>query len=190
MIAGWSFAQTVSLHGTVTDPTGAVVRKSTVTITDSSGVTRSALSDRNGNYSFAELAPGSYALQATAPDLVLPEPIRVTLWSRVQTINLTLKVQAAKQNINVEEQTGPTVSTENSSNASSIVLHGKDLESLGDSQEDLATDLQTIARNVCGPRRDTCSSGQNDQLACNWLPRRRWHCNSAQDWPTSILISL
>jgi Carboxypeptidase regulatory-like domain len=151
MIAGWSFAQTVSLHGTVTDPTGAVVRKSTVTITDSSGVTRSALSDKNGNYSFAELPPGSYALQAAAADLSLPEPMRVTLWGRVQTINLTLKVQAAKQNINVEEQTGPTVSTENSSNASSIVLHGKDLESLGDSQEDLATDLQALAGPSAGP---------------------------------------
>jgi hypothetical protein len=148
---GTCFAQTASLHGTVTDPTGAVVPNATVTITDSSGTTRSAVSDKNGNYSFVELPPGSYTLQASAPDLALPEPIPVTLSGRAQTVNLTLKVQAAKQNVNVEEQTGPTISAENSSNASSTVLEGKDLEALGDSQEDLATDLQALAGPSAGP---------------------------------------
>ena len=145
------FAQTASVHGTVTDPTGAVVASATVTLTDSSGATRSVASDKNGSYSFGGLSPGSYALQASAPDLTLPEPIAVTLSRRAQTINLTLKVQATKQNVNVEEQTGPVVNPENASNASSIVLQGKDLEALGDSQEDLATDLQALAGPSAGP---------------------------------------
>jgi hypothetical protein len=67
------------------------------------------------------------------------------------TINLILKVEAAKQNINVEEQTGPTLSAENGNNASALVLQGKDLETLGDSQEDLATDLQALAGPSAGP---------------------------------------
>ena len=41
-----AFAQTASLRGTVTDPTGAIVPNATVTITDSSGIARSALSDQ------------------------------------------------------------------------------------------------------------------------------------------------
>jgi hypothetical protein len=151
IISVTAFAQSASLHGMVTDPTGAVVPNATVTITDASGVARSALSDRDGNYSFPQLLAGSYTLQAFAPDLALPEPMPVTLSGRSQTINLALKVQAAKQNVNVEEQTGPTVSAENSSNASSIVLQGKDLESLGDSQEDLAADLQALAGPSAGP---------------------------------------
>lgn len=148
---GTCFAQTASLHGTVTDPTGAVVPNATITVTDASGVSHTAVSDKNGSYSFAGLLPGSYTLQGSAPDLALAEPTPVTLSGRAQTINLTLQVQAAKQNVNVEEQTGPTVSAENSSNASSIVLQGKDLEALGDSQEDLATDLQALAGPSAGP---------------------------------------
>jgi hypothetical protein len=144
-------AQSAVLHGTVTDPTGAVVPNANVTITDSSGATHSAASDNNGNYSFVGLPPGSYTLQASAPDLGLPEPTPVTLSGRGQTMNLTLKVQVAKQNVNVEEKTGPAVSVENSGNASSTVLQGKDLEALGDSQEDLATDLQALAGPSAGP---------------------------------------
>jgi len=151
VIPGTVFAQTASLRGTVTDLTGAVVPNATVTITDASGVAQSALSDRNGNYAFFLLAPGRYILQASAPDLALPEPIPLTVSGRPQVINLTVKVQVAKENITVEDQSGPTVSAENTSNASSIVLQGKDLESLGDSQEDLATDLQALAGPSAGP---------------------------------------
>jgi hypothetical protein len=146
-----AFGQTASLHGTVTDTTGAVVPNATITVTDGSGVAQSAFSDRNGNYSFPQLAPSTYALDASAPDLALPEPISVTVSGRPQVINVTLKVQVAKQNITVEDESGPTVSAENSSNASSIVLQGKDLESLGDSQEDLAADLQALAGPSAGP---------------------------------------
>lgn len=145
------FAQTISLHGTVTDPTGAVVPNATVTITGSSGTARSALSDKSGNYSFVGLPPGSYTLLASAPDLILPGPIAVTLSARAQTVNLTLKVQTEKQNINVQEQTGPTISAENTSNASSTILQGKDLDVLGDSQEDLAADLEALAGPSAGP---------------------------------------
>ena len=149
--SGAGFAQTASLHGTVTDPTGAVVANAHVALTDSLGRIRYAVSDKNGSYSFDQVPTGSYTLQASAPDLALPEPMPVTLSGRPQTINLSLKIQAAQQNINVQEPTGPTISVESSSNASSMVLEGKDLETLGDSQEDLATDLQALAGPSAGP---------------------------------------
>lgn len=146
-----ALAQTASLHGLVTDPTGAAVQNATVMITDSAGVSHSAVTDRNGNYFFQQLAPGNYTIQAFAPDLALPQPMAVTLPTQAQLINLALKVQVEKQNINVEDQTGPTISAENSNNASSVILQGKDLESLGDSQEDLAADLQALAGPSAGP---------------------------------------
>ena len=133
------------------DPTGAVVPGASVLITNSAGSTRTAISDKNGAYSFADLSPGAYTLQASAPDLALPAPVSVTLGVRGQLINLTLAVQVAKQNVDVQEETGPTISAENAGNASSIVLEGKDLEALGDSQEDLATDLQALAGPAAGP---------------------------------------
>lgn len=144
-------AQTASLRGTVSDPTGAVVPNATVTLSGTSGRIHSTISDKNGNYSFTQLPIGNYTLAASAPDLALPEVIAVTLSGRSQMVNLTLKVQAVRQDVNVEGQTGPTLSAENSSNASSIVLRGNDLESLGDSQEDLATDLQALAGPSAGP---------------------------------------
>lgn len=149
--AGEITAQSASLRGAVTDPTGAVVPNAIVTVTDASGAAQSVASDKNGTYSFTRLPPGAYTLQASAPDLALPEPVPVTMAGRTQVINLTLEVRAAKQNINVEDQTGPTVSVENTNNASSTVLQGKDLEELGDSQEDLAADLAALAGPSAGP---------------------------------------
>lgn len=149
--AATGLAQTASLHGAVSDPTGAVVLNATVTLTDASGRTHSTISDKNGNYSFTQLPFGNYILRASAPDLGLPEGIQVTLSARSQTLNVTLRVQAEKQNVNVEGQAGPTLSPENSNNASSIVLRGNDLDSLGDSQEDLATDLEALAGPSAGP---------------------------------------
>jgi len=48
-------------------------------------------------------------LQASAPDLALPALIPLTSSGRSATINLILKVEAAKQNINVAEQTGAQI---------------------------------------------------------------------------------
>lgn len=149
--AGTGFAQSGQLKGTVSDPSGAVVPNATVTVTASSGVALFSLSDKNGDYVFVGLVPGSYTLQVTAPDLALPEPVRISWTGRPQTVNLSLKLQVEKQNVTVQEQTGPTVSVENTSNASSTVLQGKDLEALGDSQEDLATDLAALAGPSAGP---------------------------------------
>ncbi|MBV8052996.1 MAG: TonB-dependent receptor [Acidobacteriaceae bacterium] len=143
--------QTVAVHGTIIDPTGAVVPNATVTITATSGVTHTTASDRNGNYFFSQLKPGNYTVQASAPDMALNEPILLTLSSQSEVLNLTLKVQATKQNINVEDESGPKITAENSGNASSVVLQGKDLDALGDSQEDLAADLQALAGPSAGP---------------------------------------
>jgi len=54
-----------SLIGTVTDQSGAAVAGAKVTITDeSSGLTRTTESDKNGEYNFSQLNPGTYRLEA------------------------------------------------------------------------------------------------------------------------------
>lgn len=50
------------VHGTVVDPTGAVIPSAKITITDSSGKAQNATSDANGLFC-AKLAPGSYKIQ-------------------------------------------------------------------------------------------------------------------------------
>jgi len=144
-------AQNATLRGTVSDQTGARVSGATVTLEDASGTPRNVLSDQNGNYSFLQLVPGNYLLQASAPGMGTKEPLSLILKPGAQTASLTLRVQAEKQKVEVEEQIGPSISTENVNNASSITLRGDDLQSLGDSQEDLAQDLQALAGPSAGP---------------------------------------
>lgn len=143
--------QNATLRGTVTDPTGARVPRATVTLSDGSGNPQTVTSDPNGTYSFPPLAPGTYSLEASAPGMGLEKPSSVTLKAGVQSVNLTLRVQSEKQKVDVEEQSGPTLSPDNVSNANSVTLRGHDLQSLGDSQEDLAQDLQALAGPSAGP---------------------------------------
>src|SRR5664280_642477 len=59
------FAQTTSLSGTVSDPTGAVIPKATVTVTNTqTGAKRTDTSDAQGRYTIPQLPPGTYSLMA------------------------------------------------------------------------------------------------------------------------------
>ena len=54
---------TARLAGTVTDPSGAVIPRAALSATNAStGVITKTRSDSNGNYEFAQLAPGTYTL--------------------------------------------------------------------------------------------------------------------------------
>jgi hypothetical protein len=58
---------TANIHGTVADPSGALVQSAVVTVKQvETGFTRSAISDANGSYSLLELPLGSYRLEVTA----------------------------------------------------------------------------------------------------------------------------
>jgi len=144
-------AQSAMLRGTVADQTGARVAGATVTITDASGSAHMAQSDQKGAFSFTQLAPGMYRVEAAAPAMSLEQPLSVILKAGAQNLDLVLLVQGTKQQIEVQSQSGPTISAESVNNASSIVLRGRDLQSLGDSQEDLSQDLQALAGPSAGP---------------------------------------
>src|SRR5271168_4202266 len=59
---------TAELHGTVNDPSGAVIPNAAITIVDASkGFSRSTTSDGQGNYQLLLLPPGTYVVTATAP---------------------------------------------------------------------------------------------------------------------------
>src|SRR5258708_1913162 len=91
------------------------------------------------------------SVRAFAPDLALLQPAKIALKSGAQILNLQLRVAMALQNVAVQENTGPTVSTEASNNASAIILRGSDLDALADNPTDLAADLQALAGPSAGP---------------------------------------
>ena len=124
--------------------------RATVTLTGSSGMTETTTTSNDGWYSFRGLIPGKYTVQASAPQLQ-EQPLAIILKEGLQVLKLELKVAATQQRMNVQEDSGPALSTDSASNASALVLQGKDLDALADDPEDLAADLQALAGPAAGP---------------------------------------
>ena len=146
-----AFAQTVSVRGQITDESGAVIPGAKVVLRGPGGAVKTANAGADGSYSFAGLTPGEHEMQASAPELAMPRPIRVTLRAGNQVLNLQLKVAATAQQVTVRENAGPAVSADPSNNASALVLRGDDLQALADDPDDLAADLQALAGPAAGP---------------------------------------
>ncbi|MBZ5624715.1 MAG: carboxypeptidase regulatory-like domain-containing protein [Acidobacteriia bacterium] len=145
------FSQTATLRGQVTDQSGAIVPKATVTLTAADGKVQTTTADSGGGYSFAGVAPGNYTVQAAAAQLAQPQASRIALKPGPQTLNLNLKVASMTERVTVQENGGPTVSTAAANNASAVVLTGDDLLALSDNPDDLMADLQVLAGPAAGP---------------------------------------
>jgi len=144
-------AETASVRGRVLDPSGAMVPRATVTLKDSAGATTTATTGNDGWFSVDAIAPGEYKVVASAPNLEQAQPLQISLKPGRQVIRLQMRITAVKQQTTVQDTGQGGVSTEAASNASALVLRGKDLEALGDSPEDLSTDLQALAGPSAGP---------------------------------------
>jgi hypothetical protein len=144
-------AQTGTLRGQVTDQSGAVIPGASVTLTGAAGLVKTTAADDHGRYVFADLVPGDYVLQVSAPQLVLPRPAKVALKPGLHTLNLQLTVASIAEKLTVQEDAGPSISTGASNNASALVLQGDDLQALSDDPNDLEEDLQALAGPSAGP---------------------------------------
>jgi carboxypeptidase family protein len=145
------FAQTATLHGQVTDESGAIIPGATVTLTGPSGLVKTLTTGSDGSYSFVGLVPGNYKVLAAAPDLAMAQPAQIALTGGVQSLNLQLKVASTVQQVTVQENAGPGVTAEAANNASALVIRGDDLQALSDDPEDLQADLQALAGPSAGP---------------------------------------
>jgi Carboxypeptidase regulatory-like domain len=144
-------AQTASLRGQITDQSGAVIPGARVTLSGQSGPLKSTVTDNNGVYTFAALTPGDYTVQASAPELSLAQPVKVTLRAGSRSLNLVLKVASISEKLTVQDASGPALTTDSSNSAGAVVLRGTDLEALSDSPDDLAADLSALAGPSAGP---------------------------------------
>ena len=141
-----------TVHGAVTDESGAVIPGAKVTVSNTAGPVKSGASGDDGNYSITGLAPGQYTVQATSPGLQQAKPFAFDLsTSPTATANLQLQVAAEKQEVTVQENPGPQISVDPSQNAGALVLRGADLQALSDDPDDLQADLQALAGPSAGP---------------------------------------
>jgi hypothetical protein len=142
-------AQSATLRGVVTDESGAVVPSATVTLAGPRGDTAAGTSNDRGAFTFANIAPGSYTIRVSAPQLTLG-PIPINLAPGMNTRDLQLSVAAVVESINVDQDAAP-IATEASANASATTLRGQDLDALSADPEDLMADLQALAGPSAGP---------------------------------------
>jgi hypothetical protein len=85
--------------GTVTDPSGAVVASATITVTDvAKNISRTLITNRDGEYVAPDLDPGTYAVSAEAPGFKKTESKSVILEvSRDVQVNLRLSPGAVNE---------------------------------------------------------------------------------------------
>jgi hypothetical protein len=147
----WGQTATGSLHGQVTDPSGAAVTKADVQVVGPDGKILKATTSQTGTYEVKGLAPGSYGIKVSAKGFTLYEVdgINIAL-GQSQKMDVALSIEVQQQNVNVSDQAiGLDTSAEN--NATQMVLTGKDLDALSDDPDELADDLQALAGPSAGP---------------------------------------
>jgi len=137
-----------SLHGTVTDPSGALVPGALVQLRGS-GPEQRATTDDKGQYSFAALRAGAYTVRVIAKGFTVSTKQSVQI-DAPATLDVQLTIEAESQVVNVEETAGQ-VSTDPGSNGDALVLHAKELEALSDDPDELAQQLQAMAGPASGP---------------------------------------
>ena len=147
----WAQAPLGSMHGTVTDPSGAAVTKADVQIVGPDGKTIAATTNQTGAYEVKGLAAGKYGIKVTAKGFSLYEVDGIDVGpGQSQKMDVTLSIEVQQQNVNVSEN-AVGLDTSAESNATQMVLTGKDLDALSDDPDELADDLQALAGPSAGP---------------------------------------
>jgi hypothetical protein len=144
-------AQMASLRGRVFDQTGAALPGAVVTLRGPHRAISTATAASDGSYEFPLLAPGSYQVSASAPQLASPEAVRITIATGHTTLDLKLRVVSQQQEIRVDDAGAPAVGTDSAANAGAVIIQGNDLQALGDDAQDLQADLQALAGPAAGP---------------------------------------
>ena len=147
-------AATATLRGHIADPTGAFIPGAKITITNALGVTvKTTTSDAAGAYSVTGLAPGSYIVQASVDGFApFTSPTLTLEAGQSKRVEVSMAIEAEQQSVTVSDDEGAsTVSVDPGSNASAIVLKGKDLDALSDDPDELSNELSALAGPSAGP---------------------------------------
>lgn len=141
-----------SLHGTVSDATGAVIPNASVSITTADGKpVATATTNGYGAYQSKSLGAGTYIIVTNATGFAASESKAVTLTAgQSKQFDISLQFQAETQQVEVTSESS-SVDTNPDSNANAIVLKGKDLDALSDDPDELQSELSALAGPAAGP---------------------------------------
>ncbi|HEX3986290.1 MAG TPA: carboxypeptidase regulatory-like domain-containing protein [Acidobacteriaceae bacterium] len=140
-----------AVHGTVTDPSGAIIASAQVVLSNDTGGSKSAVSGADGTFSFAHMLPGRYSASVTAAGFAPATLHDILVFAgRTTAEDLQLQIPVEQQQIQVNDQ-ALSVDTTADNNASAIVIKGKDLDALSDDPDEMQNELTALAGPAAGP---------------------------------------
>lgn len=158
-----------TLSGTITDSSGAVVPKASITLQNTAtGVTRATVTNEAGVYSAPNVQPGDYAVTATAQGFAT-ESAKITLTvGAQQTLNMTLQVGTSTQSVEITGE-APTINlVESTLGGLNEETQIKELPLNGRSWSDLANlqpGVYSIHEQASTAARDRYTRGYGQQLS-------------------------
>lgn len=143
---------TGSIHGHVTDPSGAVIPDATVLVaSESTRIDVTATSNGMGTYQIRRLTPGKYDITVEAPGFKIFAAIGVQIYSGQSVqLNAPLILDEDQQEVQVNSES-LAIDTTPDNNANAVLLKGEDLHALSDDPDELANQLQALAGPSAGP---------------------------------------
>jgi hypothetical protein len=149
LLASVARAQTASLRGVVSDPTGAVLAGAEVQLRGPGGQRR-AKTDGSGRYVFAVLAAGKYQLLVNVDGFA---PLRKNQpIDKAIVLDLRLRLAGQRQEVTVEESAdGRARAADPGANGSAIVVRQRQIAALSDDPDELAQQLEALAGPAPGP---------------------------------------
>src|SRR5260370_21645213 len=142
---------TGALNGVVTDPSGGVIAKAAVRVTDAAGASIDSTTNREGFYEFKALVPGTYTLKAGAKCFAIFTQEDLQIFAgKTQQLNIGLVIQIEEEKVEVSDASAK-VDIAPSNNAGMVVMKDKDLEGLSDDPDELKSELQALAGPSAGP---------------------------------------
>lgn len=142
--------QNTKLKGQVLDESGASLAGAEVTLTEVNGKTTQTVSSEKGDFEFSRVDFGTYTLTVYVPGFTVYESSTFSVGNTSLTpLEVRLAVAAVTEQVTVDSSSPVSLSSEN--NATAIVLKEKDLESLPEDPDELASALQELAGPAAGP---------------------------------------
>jgi hypothetical protein len=125
----FTFAQEATIVGTVTDPTGSVLPKATITITSiNTGQVRTLTTNESGQYVAPDLAIGQYNVQAQAPGFKVASVKNVVLnVADRRRLDFAMQVGSIQESVTVEAN---EIRVQTDSGEVSNVITGKEVSQL------------------------------------------------------------
>src|SRR5215467_2620084 len=141
-----------SVHGQVTDPSGAVIPNANVSLTTPDGHTVATVtSNAGGSYQVNNLNAGTYIVIVNAQGFAASNSKAISVTAgQTKEFDVKLEIEVEQQQVQVNAET-TTVDTNPDSNANAVVIKGKDLDSLSDDPDELQNELQALAGPSAGP---------------------------------------